>query len=303
MSDPASELPKLRVIDLHVTYRSHTGDDVEAVRGVDFSIANKPGIGEIVVLLGPSGCGKSTILKSVAGLLPPTRGEILVDGEKVQGVGRDRGMVFQAYTSFAWLTVRENVEYGLRLHGVPKAERATLADHHRYAGRPGCKDNGIPLRGTRDLNIVRLVVRVPHSANCLSFRFRYLSQEYPQFVGSQYNDGFIAELDYTSWSSGLSGPSDPHISAPHDFAKDSHGNIITINSAGPETLTKANAAGTTYGGATRVLRASTRVTPGTHSLFLSIFDQGDRSYDSAVFLDNLTINHQTSCKSGVAVTQ
>ncbi len=180
---------------------------------------------------------------------------------------------------------------------------AQLADHHRYAGRPGCKDNGVPLRGTRDLNIVRLVVRVPRSANCLSFRFRYLSQEYPTFVGSQYNDGFIAELDYTSWSSGLSGPSDPHISAPHDFAKDAHGNIITINSAGPEAFTKANAAGTTYGGATRVLRASTRVTPGTHSLFLSIFDQGDKSYDSAVFLDNLTINHQASCQSGVAVTQ
>ncbi len=190
---------------------------------------------------------------------------------------------------------RHGKSYAIMTNGC-----AQLADHHRYAGRPGCKDNGVPLRGTRDLNIVRLVVRVPQSANCLSFRFRYLSQEFPQYVGSQFNDGFIAELDYTNWSSGLS---DPHISAPHDFAKDAHGNIITINSAGPEALTKANAAGTTYGGATRVLRASTRVTPGTHSLFLSIFDQGDRFYDSAVFLDNLTINHQASCKSGVAVTQ
>lgn len=193
---------------------------------------------------------------------------------------------------------RHGTSYAIMTSGC-----AQLADHHRYAGRPGCKDNGVPLRGTRDLNIVRLVVRVPQSANCLSFRFRYLSQEFPRYVGSQYNDGFIAELDYTNWSSGLSGPSDPHISAPHDFARDAHGNIITINSAGPEAITKANAAGTTYGGATRVLRASTRVTPGTHSLFLSIFDQGDKSYDSAVFLDNLTINHQASCKSGVAVTQ
>jgi len=193
---------------------------------------------------------------------------------------------------------RHGTSYAIMTSGC-----AQLADHHRYAGRPGCKDNGVPLRGTRDLNIVRLVVRVPQSANCLSFRFRYLSQEYPTFVGSQFNDGFIAELDYTSWSSGLSGPSDPHISAPHDFAKDALGNIISINSAGPEALTKANAAGTAYGGATRVLRASTRITPGTHSLFLSIFDQGDKSYDSAVFLDNLTINHQASCQSGVAVNQ
>ena len=119
--------PKLKVRDLHVTYRSREGEDVEAVRGVDFEVADKPGVGEIVVFLGPSGCGKSTILKAVAGLLPPTRGEVLVDGAPVTGVGRDRGMVFQAYTSFAWLTVLENVEYGLRLQGVPTADREARA--------------------------------------------------------------------------------------------------------------------------------------------------------------------------------
>ncbi len=136
--DGTTDVPKLDVSDLHVTYRSRTGDDVEAVRGVDFKIPNKPGVGEIIVFLGPSGCGKSTILKAVAGLLPPTRGEVRVDGEKVTDVGRDRGMVFQQYTSFAWLTVRENVEYGLRLHGVPKAERGKLAD--QYIEAVGLKD-------------------------------------------------------------------------------------------------------------------------------------------------------------------
>ena len=120
-------VPKLQLKDLHVTYRSQTGDDVEAVRGVEFEIADKPGIGEIVVFLGPSGCGKSTILKAVAGLLPPTKGEILLDGAPVGGVGRDRGMVFQAYTSFAWLTVQQNVEYGLKLQGIDKEKRAALA--------------------------------------------------------------------------------------------------------------------------------------------------------------------------------
>lgn len=122
------DVPKLHIKDLHVTYRTRNGDDVEAVRGVDFAIANKPGIGEIVVFLGPSGCGKSTILKAVAGLSPPTKGEVLVDGELVNGVSRERGMVFQQYTSFAWLTVRENVEYGLRLQGIPKAERKQRAE-------------------------------------------------------------------------------------------------------------------------------------------------------------------------------
>ena len=118
-----SASPRLRISDLGVTYIARNGLQTEAVREVTLDIDDKPGVGEIVVFLGPSGCGKSTILKAVAGLLAPTRGEILLDGKPVDGVGRDRGMVFQAYTSFAWLTVRENVEYGLRLQGVPKSER------------------------------------------------------------------------------------------------------------------------------------------------------------------------------------
>jgi len=132
-------VPKLAVKQLHVTYRSRAGEDVEAVRGVDFEIADKPGVGEIVVFLGPSGCGKSTILKAVAGLLPPTSGEILLDGQAVHGVGADRGMVFQAYTSFAWLTVQENIEYGLRLKGMPAGERRALAD--QYLEAVGLKDS------------------------------------------------------------------------------------------------------------------------------------------------------------------
>ena len=135
----ATAVPKLSIRDLHVTYRSQVGDEVEAVRGVGFDIADKPGIGEIVVFLGPSGCGKSTILKAVAGLLPPTKGEILLDGVPVKGVGRDRGMVFQAYTSFAWLTVRENVEYGLKLQGVPHEQRRKQAEE--YIDAVGLRDS------------------------------------------------------------------------------------------------------------------------------------------------------------------
>ena len=115
---------RLSINDLGVTYVGGDGHQTEAVREVTLDIVDKPGVGEIVVFLGPSGCGKSTILKAVAGLLPPTRGEILVDGVPIDGVGRDRGMVFQAYTSFGWLTVRENVEYGLRLQGLSKSERS-----------------------------------------------------------------------------------------------------------------------------------------------------------------------------------
>ena len=127
-ADQTGAPPKLRVTDLSVTYIDRNGNRTEAVRDVSFDILDKPDSGEVVVFLGPSGCGKSTILKAVAGLLPPTKGEVRVDGELVTGVGRDRGMVFQAYTSFGWLTVRENVEYGLKLKGTPKAERRKISD-------------------------------------------------------------------------------------------------------------------------------------------------------------------------------
>jgi len=131
--EPAAEVPKLRVSDVSISYFDRAGRATEAVREVSFDILNKPGCGEIVVFLGPSGCGKSTLLKAIAGLLTPTAGEIFVDGQPVVDVGRDRGMVFQAYTSFGWLTVRGNLEYGLRLQGVPKAERRKQADKYLHS--------------------------------------------------------------------------------------------------------------------------------------------------------------------------
>lgn len=132
------QTPKLRLVDVGVTYVDRAGRQTEAVREVTLDLLDKPGCGEIVVFLGPSGCGKSTILKAVAGLLTPTRGEIFVDGEPVKDVGRDRGMVFQTYTSFAWMTVRDNVEYGLRLRGVNAAERKK--ESQRYLDAVGLTD-------------------------------------------------------------------------------------------------------------------------------------------------------------------
>ena len=131
--DISGKPPRLRISDLGVTYIDRHGRATEAVKEITLDILDKPGIGEIVVFLGPSGCGKSTLLKAVAGILPPTRGEILVDGEPVTDVGRDRGMVFQTYTSFAWLTVRDNVEYGLRLRGVPKDQRRDSSNKYLKA--------------------------------------------------------------------------------------------------------------------------------------------------------------------------
>ena len=81
---------------------------------------------DFVTILGPSGCGKSTLLRLVAGLDRPTTGRILLDGTPVAGAGPDRGMVFQSYTLFPWLTVADNVAFGLREKGVPAARRAAV---------------------------------------------------------------------------------------------------------------------------------------------------------------------------------
>ena len=78
---------------------------------------------DFITILGPSGCGKSTLLRIVAGLDRPSAGEVLLDGRAVRGPGPDRGMVFQSYTLFPWLTVAENIAFGLRERGVPQAGR------------------------------------------------------------------------------------------------------------------------------------------------------------------------------------
>ncbi|GIF14742.1 ABC transporter ATP-binding protein [Actinoplanes teichomyceticus] len=84
---------------------------------------------EFVTVVGPSGCGKTTLMNILAGLETPTSGQALLDGEPVTGPGPERGVIFQQYALFPWLTVRENVEFGLRNQGVPRARRRVVADH------------------------------------------------------------------------------------------------------------------------------------------------------------------------------
>ena len=93
--------------------------DVEALCDIDLEIRD----GEFVSLLGPSGCGKSTLLRIVAGLIPATSGRISVDDKVVTGPGPERAVVFQDYALFPWMTVRDNVEFGLESRDVPRAER------------------------------------------------------------------------------------------------------------------------------------------------------------------------------------
>jgi ABC-type nitrate/sulfonate/bicarbonate transport system ATPase subunit len=95
------------------------------------------GDGDFIAIVGPSGCGKSTLLRIVAGLETPTTGRVLLDGAPVAGPGADRGMVFQSYTLFPWLTVRQNICFGLREKGVPQARQDDIAAH--YVERVGLR--------------------------------------------------------------------------------------------------------------------------------------------------------------------
>lgn len=115
-----------RLVLEHVskTYAIKRGENVLAVSDVSFSVIDN----EVCVILGPSGCGKTTVLHMMAGLVSPTAGQLRLDGNLIDGPGRDRGMVFQSYTSFPWLTVEQNVEYGMRLNKVPKIERRERVD-------------------------------------------------------------------------------------------------------------------------------------------------------------------------------
>src|SRR5680860_679786 len=179
---------------------------------------------------------------------------------------------------------------------------AGYADKRNWGGATGCRGGGPKVRGARDATIWRIRVKVPRGANCLSFRFKFLSEEFPEFVGSEYNDAFIAEVDHSpSWDA--SGNQRPTITAPDNFATTRKGkNIISVNAAGIAKVSRAAAKGTTYDAATGKLRASTPVKPGQRLLYLSLFDQGDRQWDSAVFIDRLLVRHANSCKSGLVLS-
>jgi ABC-type nitrate/sulfonate/bicarbonate transport system ATPase subunit len=103
----------------------------EALRPVSLDVADN----DFITVLGPSGCGKSTLLRLVAGLEVPSTGEILLDDTPIRGPGADRGVVFQSYTLFPWLTVRDNICFGLREKGMALAEQRDISD--RFIARMG----------------------------------------------------------------------------------------------------------------------------------------------------------------------
>jgi NitT/TauT family transport system ATP-binding protein len=125
MSD-MNAMPKIEavpVISAHKVSKQFGGGVVTALSNISLELREN----EFTAFVGPSGCGKTTMLRIIAGLEHPTRGRVTMNGADISRPGPDRGMLFQAYTSFPWLTARKNVEYGMKLMGVPKVEREKRA--------------------------------------------------------------------------------------------------------------------------------------------------------------------------------
>ena len=140
---------------------------------------------------------------------------------------------------------------------------------------------GTQVRGAHDVSILRLNLAVPAGSTCLSFKVAFGSEEYPEYVGS-YNDAFLAELDASTWS--VIGN---EITAPGNIAFDQNGGVISVNSAFFDADRVIVDNGTTYDGTTQVLEVRAPITPGSHQLYLSIFDANDPIFDSGVWIDQL----------------
>jgi NitT/TauT family transport system ATP-binding protein len=115
----ANEVAKVMLNDICLSYRTQRGERLLALDNINLEVKK----GEFLCIVGPSGCGKSTLLHLIAGLHWQTSGQVFVDGKPVQGAGTDRILIFQELGLFPWLTVGENVEFGMKMKGIPKAER------------------------------------------------------------------------------------------------------------------------------------------------------------------------------------
>ncbi len=151
--------------------------------------------------------------------------------------------------------------------------------------------------GVYDQATLRVDFTVPAEANCLTFEYRFLTEEFDEYVGSEFNDGFLAELDDSNFIL----QDDGAVVAPNNFATGPDGDVTTVKEA---STSADNALGTTYDGATAILRATTPVEPGPHSMYLSIYDVSDAVYDSTVFVDNMRLRQVPAdkCKLGSADT-
>ncbi|MXQ07138.1 ATP-binding cassette domain-containing protein [Alphaproteobacteria bacterium GH1-50] len=118
-------MSELQIENISMRFDLPNGTHVQALKNVSMTLKE----GEIMSVLGPSGCGKTTLLNIVAGFLAPTEGRIVLGGKPIKGPAPERGMVFQKGALFEWMNVRENVDFGPRMKGMPKKQRDEISDH------------------------------------------------------------------------------------------------------------------------------------------------------------------------------
>lgn len=122
----SAEIPKVGLSEICLSYRTQGGKQLLALDHINLQVK----AGEFLCFVGPSGCGKSTLLHLIAGLHQPTSGQVLVDGKPIHGPGTDRILIFQELGLFPWLTVGQNVEFGMKMKGLGKAEREEKARYY-----------------------------------------------------------------------------------------------------------------------------------------------------------------------------
>ena len=152
-----------------------------------------------------------------------------------------------------------------------------------YASGSG-RSNGNTVRGANDVSVLAVDLDIPDGPTCLRFDVVFGSDEYPEYVGSSFNDAFLAELDATSWS--VAGSA---ITAPDNFAFDPEGNVLSINSTffAADRVVVEPTNGMEYDGATQRLVVQTPITAGAHTVYFTVFDVGDHSLDTGALIDNL----------------
>jgi len=119
-------VPKVSLDGISLSYKTNDGSRLLALDNINLQVK----AGEFLCIVGPSGCGKSTLLHLIAGLQPATSGQVLVDNKQVEGAGTDRILIFQELGLFPWLTVGQNVEFGMKMKGIARAERREKTDYY-----------------------------------------------------------------------------------------------------------------------------------------------------------------------------
>jgi len=122
----AASAPKLRLQQVSLSYQTDTGSELVALDGIDLNVR----AGEFLCIVGPSGCGKSTLLHLIAAMQKPSSGVISIDDQEVRTPGTDRILIFQEHGLFPWLTVGQNVAFGMKMKGLSKAEREEKTRHY-----------------------------------------------------------------------------------------------------------------------------------------------------------------------------